>query len=107
MQIQSKKVLTILTGGTAGMRRNSDGSLAPVKGYLNETLQTILKTSHSSYTYPQIAVMEYDTQLDSADMGPEDWKKIAFDIEKNYLKFDGFVVVMGTVSLIKYISTSC
>jgi L-asparaginase/Glu-tRNA(Gln) amidotransferase subunit D len=29
-------------------------------------------------------------------MGPNDWVKIATDIEDNYYKYDGFVVIMGT-----------
>lgn len=29
-------------------------------------------------------------------MSPEEWKKIALNIERNYYDYDGFVVVMGT-----------
>jgi len=29
-------------------------------------------------------------------MGPEDWIKMATDIENNYLSYDGFVIIMGT-----------
>ena len=29
-------------------------------------------------------------------IGPQDWIKIANDIESHYLQFDGFVVIMGT-----------
>ena len=29
-------------------------------------------------------------------MGPTEWIKIATDIEKEYLNYDGFVIIMGT-----------
>jgi L-asparaginase len=98
-QIESKRVLVLLTGGTAGMRRHPlNGSLVPGKGYLAESLRQMLSDSHSSYKYPQVVVVEYPVQLDSSDMGPDEWKRIATDIGQSYADFDGFVVVMGTVS---------
>ena len=45
---------------------------------------------------PEIKVHEYSPLLDSSDMGPCDWARIAVDISKNYLYFDGFVVLTGT-----------
>lgn len=99
--IESKRVLMLLTGGTAGMRRDKYGCLVPGMGYLAESLKQMLNDSRSSYKYPQVVVQEYPQQLDSSDMGPEDWKRIAKDIESQYDKFDGFVVVMGTVSSLK------
>ena len=34
--------------------------------------------------------------LDSADMVPQDWRRIAQDIAQSHNQFDGFVVIMGT-----------
>ena len=97
--IEMKRVLVLLTGGTAGMRRDPVfQSLIPAKGYLAESLKQMLSDSRSSYKYPQVVVIEYPVPLDSSDMGPEDWKRIATDISTEYEKYDGFVVVMGTVS---------
>lgn len=97
--VDTKRILTLLTGGTAGMRRDPlNGSLVPVKGYLAESLQTMLNGRRSSYKYPQVTVIEFEPQLDSSDMGPDDWIKIASKIESSYDQYDGFVVVMGTVS---------
>jgi L-asparaginase len=99
--IKAKKVLVLLTGGTAGMRRDPQfGSLVPGKGYLAESLRQMLSDSRSSYKYPEVTVSEYPVQLDSSDMSPEDWARIALDIQSEYVNFDGFVVVMGTVSLV-------
>jgi hypothetical protein len=34
-------------------------------------------------------------------MGPEDWAKLATDIESNYYDYDGFVVLMGTDTMVR------
>ena len=82
------------------MRRDPQhGSLVPGKGYLADSLRHMLSDSRSSYKYPEVVVMEYPVQLDSSDMGPDQWKRIATDIEHSYNDFDGFVVVMGTVRI--------
>jgi L-asparaginase/Glu-tRNA(Gln) amidotransferase subunit D len=100
-RIDDKRVLVLLTGGTAGMRRDpTNGSLVPGKGYLADSLKNTLSDSASSYKYPEVTVYEYSKQLDSSDMGADEWRRIASDIERNYDAYDGFVVVMGTVRAI-------
>lgn len=42
----------------------------------------------------------YNPLLDSSDMGPEDWAKLADDIDKNYLDYEGFVILMGTDTMV-------
>lgn len=95
-KMEHAKVLLVLTGGTAGMKYDSNGSLAPVPGYLNECIQNQLLQRHSSYGTPSVRVLEFPDQLDSADMSSEDWKRIALTIQAHYHSYDGFVVVMGT-----------
>ena len=34
--------------------------------------------------------------IDSSDMTPADWQRIAEDIKGNYDKYDGFVILHGT-----------
>jgi L-asparaginase len=87
-----KSVLILYTGGTMGMQKIEDGSLAPVKGYLTE--QISLLPHHPEM--PQIIVKEYEEVLDSSSMGPREWAIIVNDIETNYLKYDGFVIIIGT-----------
>ena len=41
-------------------------------------------------------VLEFDELLDSSDMGPEDWLKIAATIHQHYYDYDGFVCIHGT-----------
>jgi len=45
---------------------------------------------------PHVTLHEYYPLLDSSDMGPRDWGRLAMDIRSNYFHFDGFVVLMGT-----------
>jgi L-asparaginase len=45
---------------------------------------------------PTVTVHEYNPLLDSANMTPAEWVKIARDIARNYAKYDGFVVLHGT-----------
>uniref|UniRef100_A0A6U2EM40 asparaginase n=1 Tax=Hemiselmis andersenii TaxID=464988 RepID=A0A6U2EM40_HEMAN len=89
------KLLCLYTGGTMGMKHNSAGMLEPIPGYLTEQIQDILNC-HTSEALPDTTVVEYDTLLDSCDMNPENWKKIALDIQDNYQSYDGFLVIMGT-----------
>ncbi|XP_053365814.1 60 kDa lysophospholipase isoform X3 [Clarias gariepinus] len=41
-------------------------------------------------------VIEYSPLLDSCNMTTDDWATIGKDIEKNYEKYDGFVILHGT-----------
>jgi L-asparaginase len=91
---REKSVLIIYTGGTMGMRPSPDGSLAPERGYLTDRIKELPEMSRPEM--PSFTIIEYDPLLDSSCMGPPDWIKICKDIENNYLKYDGFVVLMGT-----------
>ncbi|GGP19562.1 L-asparaginase 1 [Silvimonas iriomotensis] len=71
------------------MRPGPDG-LAPVSGFLTSTLQA---------QYPMVEVVEYAPLLDSSDMTPVDWNRIAGDIASRAAHYDGFVVLHGTDTL--------
>jgi L-asparaginase len=45
---------------------------------------------------PDYQICEYEPLLDSSNMTPDDWLKIANDIATHYTEFDGFVVLHGT-----------
>ena len=89
-----KKVLILYTGGTMGMKPSADGSLAPVPGYLTEEVKRTPELLREEM--PFFDIKEYSPLIDSACMGPAEWRNIATDIEENYHFYDGFVVVMGT-----------
>lgn len=44
----------------------------------------------------EIDTISFDNPIDSSNMNPEKWVKIARIIEENYAKFDGFVVLHGS-----------
>ena len=88
-----KKVYIAYTGGTIGMKRSGDGHI-PATGYLEKMMHNIPELK--SHTLPDFQINEYDPLLDSANMTPHDWLKIANDIAAHYKEFDGFVVLHGT-----------
>jgi L-asparaginase len=88
-----KRVYVIYTGGTIGMRRRKS-VYRPEPGYLQQQLSDVPELRHSSM--PTYTIHEYDPLLDSSNMTPAEWVKIARDIETNYDRYDGFVVLHGT-----------
>lgn len=85
-------VLVIYTGGTIGMIQNK------------ETLA--LEPFDFDHLYKHIPVLEglncrieshsFDPLIDSSDMKPAFWLRLAKVIEDNYNRYDGFVVLHGT-----------
>jgi len=45
---------------------------------------------------PLFTLHEYDNLIDSSDMDPSDWQRIADDIKQNYDDYDGFIILHGT-----------
>src|SRR5204863_1988049 len=88
-----KKIYIAYTGGTIGMNHTSAG-YRPVEGYLQKQMEEMPELRHPSM--PSFTVHEYEPLLDSANMTPVEWVKIARDIAGNYAKYDGFVVLHGT-----------
>ena len=86
------KILIIYTGGTIGMIENPE----------TKALQPF-DFSHLIENVPKIEKLDYDIDniqfnppIDSANMSPARWREIAEPIEKNYDRYDGFVVLHGT-----------
>lgn len=89
----TKRVYIANTGGTIGMKRTANG-YANAPGYLAERMAQI--SALNSPSMPGYDLYEYDPLLDSANMTPKDWLKIAEDIADRYDDYDGFVVLHGT-----------
>ena len=83
--MERKSVLIIYCGGTMGMRPDASGSLCPVPGYLTACINELPEMSRPEM--PKFDIIEYQPLLDSSCMGPEEWIKIAEDIEKAYLNY--------------------
>ena len=91
--VKKKRVYVIYTGGTIGMRRTPDG-YAPAPGSLQEQMRGMPELRDSDM--PDVVIHEYQPLLDSSNMTPAEWMKIARDIAQNYADYDGFVVLHGT-----------
>ena len=88
-----KRVYIVYTGGTIGMQPTADG-YAPAPGYLAAQLAAMPELRDAAM--PDYTIHEYDPLLDSANMTPADWLKIAQDIAAHYDDYDGFIVLHGT-----------
>ena len=88
-----KRVYIAYTGGTIGMTKTADG-YAPAYGFLEAQIAAMPEL-HSDLM-PEFDIHEYDPLLDSANMTPAEWLKIAQDIADHYDRYDGFIVLHGT-----------
>jgi L-asparaginase len=85
-------ILIIYTGGTIGMVQNFESrTLAPVK--FDQILKEVPELKKFNYN---IQTIIFDPALDSSNMNPTIWIKIANTIKDNYNEYDGFVVLHGT-----------
>ena len=91
--MRNKSVYIVYTGGTIGMRKSERGYV-PSSGYLQEMMDAM--PEFKSPDMPDYEVHEYEPLLDSSNMTPQDWVKIAEDITSHYDHYDGFVVLHGT-----------
>ncbi len=66
----------------------------PKRGYLQQQLESMPELSHPSI--PSYTIHDYDPLLDSSNMTPVEWVKIAHDIADHYRDYDGFIVLHGT-----------
>ena len=85
-------ILIIYTGGTIGMvQRESSGVLVPVKfDQIQEEVPDLNRLEVN------LQVVTFTPPIDSSNMTPAIWVKIANTIERNYSKYDGFVILHGT-----------
>src|SRR5438874_8224558 len=88
-----KRVYIAYTGGTIGMTPTRHG-YTPVPGSLQARMAEMPELRHPSM--PSYRIHEYDPLLDSSNMTPAEWVKIARDIASVYEHYDGFVVLHGT-----------
>ena len=90
---RNQQVLIINTGGTIGMRHTPQGYRV-AHGFLQKQLERMPEIASDGM--PEIETYEFDPVIDSAQMTPEHWVKLARVIETNYEKYDSFVVAHGT-----------
>jgi L-asparaginase len=85
-------ILIIYTGGTIGMvQKSANGNLVPVKfDQIQEEVPDLNRLGIN------LQVVTFTPPIDSSNMTPAIWVKIANTIERNYSKYDGFVILHGT-----------
>ena len=88
----NSSILVIYTGGTIGMVEDSaTGTLNPFDfAHLTEQIPEIKKFKC------QISSISFDPIIDSSNMTPEVWVRLAQLIEKHYEDYDGFVILHGS-----------
>ncbi|MFT3794828.1 asparaginase [Flavobacterium sp.] len=91
--MQSKpNILLLYTGGTIGMMK--DFETGALKAFNFSKL--LNKIPELKQLDCNIETISFENPIDSSNMNPKEWVKIATIIEDNYQKFDGFVVLHGS-----------
>lgn len=89
---RNTSILIIYTGGTIGMMQEPEtGVLVPFN--FEQISQQVPELKMFGYTLSTIA---FDKPIDSSNIDPEIWVKLAMIITDNYAKHDGFVVLHGS-----------
>lgn len=92
MEQEGRAILIIYTGGTIGMVEGPDkGALKPLD--FANIMQHLPEIKGYGY---RIESTSFDPPIDSSDIDPSTWVKLAKIIEDSYDQFDGFVVLHGT-----------
>lgn len=84
-------VLIIYTGGTLGMSYDETGALVPFN--FSRILEKVPSLREFNI---HITVISFPELIDSANIRPEHWVNMAYIINENYRRYDGFVIIHGT-----------
>jgi L-asparaginase len=86
------KVLLISTGGTITMvREQTSGALVPAD---LETFKAFMPELFAGSI--QVDIQAFDPMIDSSDIGPDSWRRMAEMVYDHYEEYDGFVILHGT-----------
>ena len=89
---KESKVLVILTGGTITMVRDREsGALHPAD---METFKAFVPELFTNDIH--IDMEAFTPLLDSSDVNPENWARMAHVVYDHYAEYDGFVILHGT-----------
>lgn len=93
MTTDKANIFIAYTGGTIGMIKTK-GGYKVFPNYLKQLIKQI--PAFAAANVPNYHIKEFNPLLDSSNMTPTDWQKIANIIRKKYNKYDGFLVLHGT-----------
>ncbi len=86
------KVLLISTGGTITMvREQTSGALVPAD---LETFKAFMPELFAGSI--QVDIQAFAPMIDSSDIGPDSWRRMAEMVYDHYEEYDGFVILHGT-----------
>jgi L-asparaginase len=92
MNTDKVSLLILYTGGTIGMVQDPvSGTLKPFR--FDNILEEVPELKKFGFNLSSYA---FNPPIDSSDMKPGVWIKMADIIESNYDKFDGFIILHGT-----------
>ncbi len=90
--MSNRSILLIYTGGTIGMKQDPQ-TLALKPFNFDQIEDEVPELKKFGYLIDSIS---FDPLIDSSDVEPSFWIKLAGKIKENYAKYDGFVVLHGT-----------
>ena len=86
------RILLIYTGGTIGMMKDYDSGALKAFNF-DELLQNIPELKILEH---EIETISFEEPIDSSNMNPTYWLRIAGMINEHYNEYDGFVVLHGS-----------
>ena len=91
-KLPEMKVLLLFTGGTISMVRDShSGALLPAD---MNTFQSFVPELFAGDIL--VDMLPFDPLIDSSNVNPENWSKMAHMVADHYDEYDGFVILHGT-----------
>ena len=91
--VTRSRVHLLYTGGTIGMERSPRGYVPMAR--FEELLGEMLSPRRMA-DMPAWDLAQFEQPIDSANIHPRDWRRIAVHIHDRYRDYDGFVVMHGT-----------
>lgn len=96
----NKKIYFIYTGGTIGMKRNSQGALVPTTSEFEKkvrSIQEIQQTLERNNASFELTLLK--KTIDSTNLRPEDWWQILKSLKNEFDNYDAFIIIHGTDTL--------
>ena len=91
-EIKNKSILIIYTGGTIGMKKNPEtGVLTPFD--FDQIMNEVPELKRFGFN---LKTYSFNPIIDSSNLDPEVWIKLAQIIKEKYTDYNGFVVLHGT-----------
>lgn len=89
--MSTRRILILYTGGTIGMILKENGSYEPF------SFENLRSQIPELAQFPAVLEVDsFDEPIDSSNMTPEHWRRIARRIENDYNNYDAFLILHGS-----------